>query len=63
MNNNTQYDAIKQTVNSYLPENKLLLFGLRARGNYDKNSDFDLLIVTPNLLTRKEIQNAYRKNK
>ena len=54
MNNNTQYDTIKKTVNFYLPGTRILLFGYHALGNNDNNSDYDLLIVTPNILTRKE---------
>jgi predicted nucleotidyltransferase len=38
--------TIKSTVNSFLPESKVLLFGSRARGDGDQESDYDLLIVT-----------------
>jgi predicted nucleotidyltransferase len=37
---------IKSTVRSFLPESKVLLFGSRARGEADSESDYDLLIVT-----------------
>ncbi|HEY4149505.1 MAG TPA: nucleotidyltransferase domain-containing protein [Chitinophagaceae bacterium] len=40
------YHIIKSTVSSFLPESKVLLFGSRARGHADKESDYDLLIVT-----------------
>jgi hypothetical protein len=33
-------------VRSFLPESKILLFGSRARGDGDRESDYDLLIVT-----------------
>jgi predicted nucleotidyltransferase len=39
-------NTIKTTVKSYLPEAKVLLFGSRARGNYNSASDFDVLVVT-----------------
>lgn len=39
-------DTIKSTVNSFLPDARVLLFGSRARGESAKDSDYDLLIVT-----------------
>lgn len=39
-------NKIKSTVRSFLPESKILLFGSRARGEADRESDYDLLIVT-----------------
>jgi predicted nucleotidyltransferase len=38
--------AIKSTVSSFLPDSRVLLFGSRATGHADKESDYDLLIVT-----------------
>lgn len=35
---------IKNTLKEYTIE-KIILFGSRARGDYDKNSDYDLYIV------------------
>ena len=40
------YLTIKSTVESFLPASKVLLFGSRARGEFDHQSDYDLLIVT-----------------
>jgi predicted nucleotidyltransferase len=40
------FQAIKSTVSSILPGSRVLLFGSRARGQADKDSDYDLLIVT-----------------
>jgi uncharacterized protein len=48
------YDTIKRTVHAYLPDARVLLFGSHARGNYDRHSDYDLLVITPNLLTPRE---------
>ena len=39
-------DTIKSTINSFLPDARILLFGSRARGDSAKNSDYDLLIIT-----------------
>ncbi len=38
--------SIKSTVKSFLPDSKVLLFGSRATGKADQESDYDLLIVT-----------------
>ncbi|HLZ86254.1 MAG TPA: nucleotidyltransferase domain-containing protein [Puia sp.] len=46
MNAQQTFQAIKSTVYSFLPNSKVLLFGSRARGQADKQSDYDLLIVT-----------------
>jgi predicted nucleotidyltransferase len=37
---------IKQTVSELDPDAKVILFGSRARGDYEKESDWDLLILT-----------------
>jgi predicted nucleotidyltransferase len=47
MNSQKILNAIKSTVNSILPDSKVLLFGSRARGEADDESDYDLLVVTP----------------
>jgi len=47
MTNKAILNTIKTTVKSYLPDAKVLLFGSRARGNYNSSSDFDVLVVTP----------------
>jgi predicted nucleotidyltransferase len=46
MNAQQTFHAIKSTVYSFLPNSKVLLFGSRARGQGDRQSDYDLLIVT-----------------
>lgn len=37
---------IKKTVSELDPEARVILFGSRARGDYEKESDWDLLILT-----------------
>ena len=37
---------IKKTVSELDPEARIILFGSRARGDYGKESDWDLLILT-----------------
>jgi uncharacterized protein len=39
-----------------IPKISILLFGSRARGDYDEDSDYDFLILTRNNLTGKEKQ-------
>ena len=46
----TIYNTIRETVQLNLPGARVLLFGSRARGDYDRFSDYDLLIITPETL-------------
>jgi predicted nucleotidyltransferase len=46
MNYQQTLQSIKSTVKSFLPDSKVLLFGSRATGKADKESDYDLLVVT-----------------
>jgi predicted nucleotidyltransferase len=57
MDSATIYKTIRETVQSNLPGARVLLFGSRARGDNDRFSDYDLLIITPDTLAdRKKIQ-------
>ncbi|MCD6013292.1 MAG: polymerase subunit beta [Flavipsychrobacter sp.] len=44
-------------MNSFLPGARVLLFGSRATGKADEQSDFDLLIVTPDTFAPREKMN------
>ena len=57
MNQNHIYKQIKDTVYEYLPNCKILLFGSRARLDYNPNSDYDILVVTPNTIAPKDKMN------
>jgi len=48
------YNTIRETVQSNLPGARVLLFGSRARGDYDRFSDYDLMVITPQTLTPRE---------
>jgi predicted nucleotidyltransferase len=48
------YKTIRQTVLANLPGSRVVLFGSRARGDGDRFSDYDLLIITPSTFTPKE---------
>ncbi len=39
-----------------MPGSRVLLFGSRARGEQDRHSDYDLLIVTPTTLSKEKIE-------
>ncbi len=41
-------------VNAVLPDSRVCLFGSQANGQANENSDYDLLIITPDLFTPKE---------
>jgi len=54
MNSTATYNTIRQTVQSLLPGARTLLFGSRARGDQDRFSDYDLLIITSATFTPQE---------
>lgn len=54
MANQKIYNEIKTIVHSYLPDARVLLFGSRAKGVMNEDSDYDLLIIVNNELTLKE---------
>jgi len=51
---NAIYDTIKRTVLSYLPDSRVLLFGSHARGDNNMHSDYDLLVITPDVPSVRE---------
>jgi predicted nucleotidyltransferase len=48
------YKTIRETVLANLPGSRVLLFGSRARGDGDKFSDYDLLVITAQTFSPKE---------
>ena len=54
MNSSAIYGTIKRTVQACLPGARIVLFGSHARGDQDRHSDYDLLIVTPQTFTAQE---------
>jgi predicted nucleotidyltransferase len=54
MSNSAIYSTIKKTVQACLPGARVLLFGSHARGDQDRHSDYDLLIITPDTFTPQE---------
>lgn len=54
MNSSTIYSTIKRTVQACLPGARIVLFGSHARGDQDRHSDYDLLIITPKTFTPQE---------
>ncbi|MDB5123112.1 MAG: polymerase subunit beta [Mucilaginibacter sp.] len=48
------YKTIRETVLANLPGSRVLLFGSRARGEQDRFSDYDLLVITPQTFTPRE---------
>ena len=45
---------IKSVVHSFLPQAKVLLFGSRARGDNQLESDYDVIIITETSLHEKD---------
>ena len=54
MNRLAIYSTIKTTVQACLPGARIVLFGSHARGDQDRHSDYDLLIITPKTFTPQE---------
>src|SRR5699024_6557482 len=54
MNDFNFYTKIKATVQEILPNSSILLYGSRARDDYHKDSDYDLLIVSDTPFSKKE---------
>lgn len=54
MSRDAVIETIKKTVLSYLPDCRILLFGSHARGDYNRHSDYDLMVIVPNELTKQE---------
>ncbi len=46
-------------MQSYLPGSRILLFGSHARGDNNKHSDYDLLVITPEMQSQKEKLSYY----
>lgn len=61
MNAETVFAAIKNTVLSYLPDAQILLFGSRARADFNEHSDYDILIITKETFAAKEKLNMESK--
>jgi predicted nucleotidyltransferase len=54
-----QIDAIKiirESVNEFLPDSSIFLFGSRARHDFSEDSDYDLMVVTENVHKNKELR-------
>lgn len=61
MNDKSVFAAIKNTILSYLPDAKVLLFGSRARRDSNEHSDYDILIITSQIFDSKEKINLESK--
>ncbi len=47
VNNNAEsLSVIREITHRFLPESKVLLFGSRARKDYNPESDYDFLVIT-----------------
>jgi uncharacterized protein len=54
MDSQAIYKTIRETVLANLPGSRVLLFGSRARGDGDRFSDYDLLVITQQTFAPRE---------
>lgn len=54
MDNSSIYKTIRETVSANIPGARVLLFGSRARGEEDRFSDYDLMVITQQTFGPKE---------
>jgi len=54
MVNQSIQNTIKATVHSVIPDARVLLFGSMARGDANKDSDYDVLVIIPKTLPPRE---------
>jgi predicted nucleotidyltransferase len=54
------YNLIRKTVNATIPGSRVILFGSQAKNSSDAKSDFDLLVITPNVSNTEEKKRWYR---
>ncbi|MDI6784474.1 MAG: nucleotidyltransferase domain-containing protein [bacterium] len=52
---------INDVVKSILPESRIILFGSRAKGDSDRKSDYDILVIVKQNLSIKE-KRTYASN-
>ena len=45
---------IKEVIKTIFPDSRIILFGSRGRGNFDTESDYDILVIVKQNLTIKE---------
>ncbi len=49
-----ELNYIKEVCRSFFPDCKIVLFGSRANGYYEHNSDYDFMIITEEELSVKQ---------
>jgi len=63
MNNQAKniINLIKSRIHNKNPEAEIILFGSRARGDYNANSDWDILILLNSLSVDRKLEKEYRE--
>ncbi len=59
--NNADLGSIKTSVHALLPDARVLLFGSRARGDFNNHSDYDVLVITKEQYSHKEKMSYWGK--
>lgn len=45
---------IKEETNNVLPDSRIILFGSRSKGDFDKRSDYDIIVISKQNLDIRE---------
>lgn len=53
-------DKIRYRIHDKNPKAEIILFGSRARGNFSKDSDWDILILLDNIFVDRKEEMIYR---
>lgn len=54
MNRDENLVEVKKIITYFLPGSRIILFGSRARGDFDSRSDYDLMVISKKELDFKE---------
>ena len=60
MNSNQIFDQISKSIHAKDPNAEAFLFGSRARGDNQNDSDWDILILVDNFKVTNEIEDSFR---
>ncbi|MBH2005285.1 MAG: nucleotidyltransferase domain-containing protein [Sphingobacteriia bacterium] len=61
MANKAIYKTIRSTVDSIVPDTRILLFGSQATGKANEHSDYDIVVITKRKLPKEKRDDVWMK--